>query len=130
MPSDVWGGTVINVLTDSLAVNMLVIDGLADVLVDIGVDMSPDVKIIVVALMAITVEFAVPVSNAVDMLCGAAIDVFIEALTDVLAGVIISVVTGIGADVMVDVNVNTLAAVTTDFEFVTSVPLGKSILLC
>ena len=59
MQSDVWGGMfIINMITDALTIDVLVINSLADALVDIGVDMLADVDIIVVTPTVIGVEFA------------------------------------------------------------------------
>ena len=45
-------------ITDALTIDVLVINSLADALVDIGVDMLADVDIIVVTPTVIGVEFA------------------------------------------------------------------------
>ena len=92
--------------------------------------MLADLDIIVVTPTVIGMEFALALSDAADMLPGVIVGVCVKALADVLAGVLIAVVTCIGVEVLPDVNVNTLGAVMTAFNFNMPVPLEESILLC
>ena len=75
----------------------LVIRALTGVIVDIGFDMLDGVEIIVLAAAVLTLEFAIAISYALDV------------LSDACAGVIscadanVSVMSGMGVDVLVEV---------------------------
>ena len=98
------GGMVINMLTDMPTIDVLAINALGGVLVDVGAGMLTDIEVAVVVPTVITVKFAPPVSQGVDMLSAVAVDILIEALTDGLA----------------DANVNVLAAAMTALWFAMS----------
>ena len=80
-------------------------DSLADGMLGVGVDMLPDVEIIVMATPVINLDFVLG-----------------GAYADVLAVVIVDVVSAIDVDMLADENANGLAAVMTPLEFNLSSP--------
>ena len=61
-------------------INMLV----EDLVIDVRIGVLADVEVIVLNGVAIALEFAVTLSNAVDVV----VDVLIDALTDIIIGVL------------------------------------------
>ena len=118
-----------NVDTDSLIDDVLV-DVLSGgfTLVDVCIDMSIGVEIIVVMTSAvIDLEFVVSKSRDVKV----SIDVRVDSLTSVAADdTPIGTSPGIDVDILAGEGVNVLAAVMTALKFVVSSPLTDSAPLC
>ena len=91
---------------------------LADVMLDIGIDMLPDMGIIVMDTPVITLEFVVRVSYAGDV------------LADLPDAAIIDVVSATDVDILTDENANGLAAVMTPLEFTLPAPCEESMPFC
>ena len=91
---------------------------LADVILDIGVDMFPDMAIIVLNTPVITLQFVVRVAYAVDV------------LADLPVAAIIDVVSATDVDILTDENANGLAAVMTPLEFALPAPCEESMPFC
>ena len=72
-----------------------------------------------VTAVVIFLEWPMPTSCFVDMLC----DVLLDACTDALTDVIIGFVTGIGAEVLADSNGKSFASLMTALEFAVPKPL-------
>ena len=83
---------------------------LAGVILDIGVDMFPDMEIIVLNTSVITLEFVVRVAYSGDV------------LADLPVVAIIDVVSATDVDILTDENANGLAAVMAPLEFTLSAP--------
>ena len=83
---------------------------LADVMLDIGVDMFPDMAIIVLNTPVITLEFVVRVAYAGDV------------LADLPVAAIIDVVSATDVVMLADEGVHGLVAVMTAFEFTLPAP--------
>ena len=123
---EVWTNVVAAWLIDMVA-NKLA-DGCINGCADMPVGVS-DVAIIVVGVAVIALEFAVPVSCAVDFMADTIVGVLSDALTGELTGVPICVVSGTGVDTLAEVNVDILAALMT-VEIVISAPLEKPLCFC
>ena len=91
---------------------------LADAMLDIGVDLFPDMEIIVMDTPVITLEFVVRVEYAGDV------------LADLPVATIIGVVSATDVDILTDENANGLAAVMTPLEFTLPAPCEESMPSC
>ena len=110
--ADAWDAAVINMVVEVLVI---------DVWTDVVMAMLSGVKIIVVAAVAIALEFAVPLRYVLDVPFDMAVDAFMDALIDV----IMNCVLGIGAEVLTDTNIYVFASLMTDLEFAMPAPWGE-----
>ena len=91
---------------------------LADVMLDIGVDMFPDMAIIVLNTPVITLEFVVRVAYAGDV------------LADLLVAAMIDVMSPTDVDILTDENASGLGAVMAPLEFTLPAPCEASMPIC
>ena len=99
----------------------VVTDVLADVMLELGVDMFPDMDIIVMTTPAITLEFV----GEADV-----VDVPASVLAVVLVVMIIDAVPAIDVDMLDNENVNILVALMTPLEFTLPASREESIPFC
>ena len=100
MPTDLWTGSIINMLCEVLSIGVM-----SGVMISVDAGLFDDVKIIVMSVVIVVLEFLVSVLLSDDLLGDTVVSMFIDSFSDSLTA------PNNGVNMLFDVNVKVLTAV-------------------